>query len=698
MRSTRSNDPAPAARTTREDRVSQTKPPASIKQNRVLQTDPVARRNAPLWARRDSSIATNPVRPDDETEFFEDEDDKSQHEEPENQNGAANIPSEESDYDPDFDPETLKNLKILEQSVPDLARAADSLYTYMQQESPNDEVFQGCLDMKRRAFYNLRNDFKELGQPCEGGFVDFASFIAVGSTQQQKPLVAQIARVNTVIAYDEIYDVEDGEASGIFTFLKTLNQTFPDYFILDPDMFQHPEVILDLRTWLVVEAMSRTEGDSNVNELLVEFFCDPRKIEEIDSFEEQKNYPMLLAGQYFRELGASHDINADELCSTRIVEIGHAIKKKGKGRAIAQLTEKYPLQRLLINLRAALDAMHKVLTYEESVRAGTQPPYPDQQIIVESQSDVSGSESQSIIRAETEEVEPSLFVNKRSLLALERGIRASSAFSPSNEQLVEARSSVPRDYHEDSNADLMRSSFPPASSFRLVPEDGKDQYRGHKRPRDLTVEDDDDDAFETDDRRVDPAKRDDLRRKMPPPPRPESISRPPPRRVPVPTSPRSVPPTIVREPFQGSTLQAVERPSSSSIGHFEALKIAASQRRREALMADPERQVSRQRVPWSDNDSLLLIECIKEWGVRWSTIQSQGQHLFEHPRNQQAYRDRARNIKTELLILDRVLPPNFNDVALGNKEIVKIQSIGKNPYRKEEDIDADGNPVNTELR
>ena len=289
-------------------------------------------------------------------------------------------------------------------------------------------------------------------------------------------------------------------------------------------------------------------------------------------------------------------------------------------------------------------------------------------------------------------------MNKRSLLALERDIRESSALSPSNEQPVEARSSVPRDYHEDSNADLMRSSFPPASSFQMVSKGGKDPHRGHKRPRDLTVEDDDDDAFETDDRRVDPAKRDDLRRKMPPPPRPEPISRPPPRRVPVPTSPRSVHPTIIREPLQASTLQAVERPSSSSVGHFEALKIAASQRRREALMADPERQVSRQRVPWSDNDSLLLIECIKEWGVRWSTIQSQGQHLFEHSRNQQAYRDRARNIKTELLILDRVLPPNFNDVALGNKEIVKIQSIGKNPYRKEEDIDADGNPVNTELR
>jgi hypothetical protein len=114
-------------------------------------------------------------------------------------------------------------------------------------------------------------------------------------------------------------------------------------------------------------------------------------------------------------------------------------------------------------------------------------------------------------------------------------------------------------------------------------------------------------------------------------------------------------------------------------------------------LANPERQGPRQRVSWSDRDTQLLLDFIQEYGARWSTIESKCRDYFEHPRNQQAYRDRARNLKTEFLIADALLPPNFDDVALGTKEIVKVKAVGKNPYRKEDDIDANGNPINTEF-
>ncbi|GKU18473.1 unnamed protein product [Fusarium langsethiae] len=697
MHNTRSRV-AVAATPPRETRVSQNKPPVSVEQDRVSRRHPVARRNAPIWAREGSSIATNPARPDDETEFIEDDDEYSQPDERSSQPREVEISGEYSHISQELDSEKLKNLKILEPMVPDLARAADSLYKYSREDPSDNEIFQGCLSIKRHAFDSIQNIFKRLGQPYKGEFVDFTSFLGLGSTQQQKSLVVQIARVNTVIAYDRIHNVGAGQAPEIFTFLKTFNEVFPNYFLLAPEMFQEPEVILDMRTWLFVETLSRTDGRNNIEELLVEIFCDPYKIENLGSVKERSAYPALLSGQYFREVGDNVHVDTEELCSTRIMEIVEVFKENKRLEAIAHLLEKYPLQGLLDNLRGCFSVMYDILTDEESVGVRAQSPYPDQQAIVESQSDPFGSDSQSIVRAETQEAEPSLFVNKRSLLALERDSQGGGILSHPNQQPVGPKSQVPRDYHQHANADLLGSPFPPASSFRLVSNSDKDQQRGRKRPRSVRAEDDDeDDPFETDDRYVDPARRDELKRQMPPPPRPEPVSRSLPRRVPVPSSARSLPPAFENEPPRDFTPRAAERPPSSSVVSYGALKKAASQRNREARLADPDRQGTRQRVSWSDHDTQLLLDLIQEHGARWSMIESECKHYFEHPRNQQAYRDRARNLKTELLITDAVLPPNFNQVALGSKEIARVKAVGKNPHRREEDVDSDGNPVDTEL-
>jgi hypothetical protein len=44
-----------------------------------------------------------------------------------------------------------------------------------------------------------------------------------------------------------------------------------------------------------------------------------------------------------------------------------------------------------------------------------------------------------------------------------------------------------------------------------------------------------------------------------------------------------------------------------------------------------------------------------------------------------------------------VLPENFDDIALGQKEIAKLTSFRKNPNRKQNDLDRHGNPIRTEL-
>lgn len=105
--------------------------------------------------------------------------------------------------------------------------------------------------------------------------------------------------------------------------------------------------------------------------------------------------------------------------------------------------------------------------------------------------------------------------------------------------------------------------------------------------------------------------------------------------------------------------------------------------------------VPRQRHPWSDNDSQTLIELIGLRHAAWSTIESCDKHKFEQPRNQQAYRDKARNMKVDMLLTDAVLPVNFDLVMLGKKEIDRVTSFGKNPSRKENDMH-EGRAINTE--
>ncbi|GJC97199.1 MYB dna-binding domain protein [Colletotrichum higginsianum] len=118
-----------------------------------------------------------------------------------------------------------------------------------------------------------------------------------------------------------------------------------------------------------------------------------------------------------------------------------------------------------------------------------------------------------------------------------------------------------------------------------------------------------------------------------------------------------------------------------------------------------------QRVPWSDSDTRRLIRLIEYHNCLWALIAKRQFHehrgsdpgpevlqdcIFDHPRDQQAIRDKARNLKVDLLKADLPLYPGFDGIALGKKERQALISRGKNPDRTEADVDADGNPMHTE--
>lgn len=142
---------------------------------------------------------------------------------------------------------------------------------------------------------------------------------------------------------------------------------------------------------------------------------------------------------------------------------------------------------------------------------------------------------------------------------------------------------------------------------------------------------------------------------------------------------------------------ATPQPSQPEASLFAGLseeKRAFAARRRQAYLPPVGEKL---RHSWSEKDCQTLLNLVAEHHAAWSVIETYGHDLFDHRRNQQAYRDKARNMKVDFLMLDKALPPCFDLVHLGKKEITRLQSLGKNPWRRERDVDEWLRPINTEF-
>ncbi|KAI0403055.1 hypothetical protein F4802DRAFT_322498 [Xylaria palmicola] len=118
------------------------------------------------------------------------------------------------------------------------------------------------------------------------------------------------------------------------------------------------------------------------------------------------------------------------------------------------------------------------------------------------------------------------------------------------------------------------------------------------------------------------------------------------------------------------------------------------------------------REKWSDADTELLLAFISEpeYGCSWAEMERQlkdweteredGKEAppgFETPRNQQAMRDKARNLKKAYLCADSALPSGFDMVRLSQKERDHVIAAGRNPDRMEDDVDERGRVINNLL-
>ncbi|KAL2180772.1 uncharacterized protein P884DRAFT_311500 [Thermothelomyces heterothallicus CBS 202.75] len=135
-------------------------------------------------------------------------------------------------------------------------------------------------------------------------------------------------------------------------------------------------------------------------------------------------------------------------------------------------------------------------------------------------------------------------------------------------------------------------------------------------------------------------------------------------------------------------------PGTQDEPDFEAL----SQRTREISAAARKVKEPQVRSSWVSKDVKLLVKAVSTYQCKWSTIEKEikaGTIPFERPRDQQALRDKARLLKQDFLKADMVLPRGFDLVVLGKKEREAVKAVGRNPDRKEADVDENGQPINT---
>ncbi|KAK1492191.1 hypothetical protein CTAM01_09985 [Colletotrichum tamarilloi] len=288
---------------------------------------------------------------------------------------------------------------------------------------------------------------------------------------------------------------------------------------------------------------------------------------------------------------------------------------------------------------------------------------------------------------------------------------------------------------------IIRSTQPSSSSAKAGPSTAAPRSSdfiavnnsGRKRPRETSLShsqqsQESDDPFEEDDRDPNPQRRAQLardRRDMPPPPSKRKTlpsTAPPPPRQPSSSASSSTTTALQRRPRSSlpTSAPASSAPASTSASRSSVSSTATTvasfreineMNRRPASRAGPQ-----QRVPWSDKDTHRLIRLIEHHNCLWALIakrqiaaasnlgggyggdsfEEREDCVFDHPRDQQAIRDKARNLKVDLLKADLNLYPGFDGIALGKKERLALISRGKNPDRREGDVDAAGEPTHTE--
>ncbi|POR37568.1 Uncharacterized protein TPAR_02209 [Tolypocladium paradoxum] len=589
--------------------------------------------------------------------------------------------------------------QVIIAGLPDLARAADELMTRLSNGDNGDKTSRAILNVKRSAFIHHRESCLQPG--ARSPFVGWAGLEDGGRpTDIEKAAANVFARANLVSALDYIQNARARGGVEMLNLLEALNSAIPTLFTPPGRCRPPPELAVKLRACYAIESLAISNSNTSLPksntsrpQIIASVFCEST---------DNADFASIIVNGPFRSLGDPQEEEDSDLCSATAYALFVGGRKES---GLGHLRARFPLDKLLEELEAWIWDEYPNL--QKSGKTSQQGPevYHDAEKDFEESTSASDSESQAIVRAGDTDKVPSLFMDTQSLGQLE-ATKSRSDAPPSNQQ----------------QAARNRKAQPPVHSNRQIllldtptPDPVVNTTRsGSKRAYVTAVEDDEEsDPFETDGRPVDNTKRAALQSGPPaskrlrgsaPEPQPSSSR----RTLGNPSQTRAAPSSSAPAARMSSQTfvnpsTAREAPSSSApAGRMSSQVDLGAMRRKTAdasavtrIQQRGYRGATQTRMPWSEDDTILLIELICETNASWAVIENNHNDKFEHPRNQQAYRDKARNLKVEFLSSDAVLPPGFDLVALGPKEVIKVRERGKNHMRQELDIDSRGIPINT---
>ncbi|KAI1322650.1 hypothetical protein F5Y16DRAFT_35315 [Xylariaceae sp. FL0255] len=604
--------------------------------------------------------------------------------------GVERVPSDQSDLS--FLDGLARLEDMLDFDLPKLDRWCDKSYSAVkalsQPQPTEDELkdFRTARKFFRVACHAVTGD--------ESNYIDAMLLnLPYNDSPDARDAVQEAIRLGNLISLLLSVVHVQNTGQGMSPFIRELDEAFHTFFDQDfsGDMEAH-ELAFRVRSYRLLELLEE-QPDSDPFVLASTLFCKQPAATREEARSQLQSGP-------FKELGGvEKDVTPDsrQAAEEQMVHLSTALSLSEVDRVKLALSRTAPKDSLLEALRSWSLHMYESLK-EKSSQNDQHPPQstnqPDQTVqteeenlFVDADGDEPMQESQAASDLGSEHYQtlpatgalPALTRESTSLTAIrdiERGTAAPSRNQAHNGQTdSQARNAI----RQLDPAQLLES---------LMPANNTAQKR--VRPagvRDEEEEDDDEsDDFEPNSQLADEARR---------------------MRLNAPESPKRRSPKQARVggnvPAAASRSATVDnnRPPQSSLEARDigTLKARAMANRR-AMMAD--RRPPQVRERWTNEDTVRLVDLISDPDLNcsWAAMAARAQerNIFSVPRGQQAIRDKARNLKTEYLQADAILPPGFDFIRLGQKERNRLIAAGYNPDRMEDDISDDSRVINSRLR
>ncbi|KAG6140894.1 hypothetical protein E4U28_003306 [Claviceps purpurea] len=583
--------------------------------------------------------------------------------------------------------------------LPDLQAATRDLKQRIDNAYDGDKLFGLILEAKRGMF---RSFIKALNYPAsQSPYIDFLSlerFAKKGRGTKTDSIIRAALAANLVYALDRIQQIINDDPVDVLSFIKDLDEAFPHLLGASGDNTSL-SLALEIRTQVFIRTLAAQPGEPDV----------AAAIASVIGASDDDNHdasPHDIVGMMESIFYTGETEEEIQNVSSRSRQLAAVFCRDKDYQALRRLEEDFPLKPLLQEVHTWCGKEYRLVEEAEEEAgeevkdhgsASADEPVDGEGYIFRDALGPLPAMIDTPIRLSVVRRSPD-FDKKKTRVRSQRepSLDASSDCSIATRMLLE------RD---------LGTSLSTMGKRRLGQgvDGDHDDYHGYYHDVDQGSETDE---FETDARQNHnpDAVRATIKASNPFPPSKRQAL---PSQQPASSSiPSSSMPHRATLPHGETSISASDRPNLGNVRamrernlhHARAQDLAPNPTSRQPLAtASPPPSSShfpattRQRNPWSDDDSTLLVKLIALERAKWSVIDRKHGHRFEIPRNQQAYRDRARNMKVDFLLADAVLPPGFDLVGLGKKEEIKVEAGKRNPHRKEDDRDENGRPINTRI-